>query len=238
MEHPGGGSGGGRLPDRGQELGSRLQGLPRRRRRQGRAGPGPARGAGGQHPVPLPGGADRDRRPAPRRAEHPRGRPPAGSRPLDGLPRAAPQRPRPRALPAVRGASRGHHSSDAASPAPAGGQRRAARARGRAPRATVEPAAGQPPSGRTVPPRAVDAAVPREHLPGRLPAGLGSAAPVTVGAAPPVPAAHRPGPPAGAPTTRATPAEVRAADADDPPAPVPAPGPQRARAASVLRKET
>jgi len=86
VEHPGAGSGGRRVAERWQQLGSRVQDLPQRGSRRVRASTGPAHGSGSERPVLVRGRADRDRRPAPCRAEHPSGRPPAGSGTLDDLP--------------------------------------------------------------------------------------------------------------------------------------------------------
>ena len=57
---------------------------------------------------------------------------------------------------------------------------------------------------------------PREHLPGRLPAGIGVAASDTVGSTPTFPAAHGPRPPPRPAARRTTPAPVPAADAHHP----------------------
>ena len=81
-----------------------------------------------------------------------------------------------------------------------------------------------------VPRRAGDVAVPREHLPGRLPARIAAAAPVAAGSAPSVAAAHRTRSPPRASARRAAPAPVRAAHAHDPRAAVPARGPLPGRA--------
>jgi hypothetical protein len=48
------------------------------------------------------------------------------------------------------------------------------------------PWADQPPAAAATPRRASDESVPREHLPGRLPAGIAADASVTAGAAPKV----------------------------------------------------
>ena len=72
----------------------------------------------------------------------------------------------------------------------------------------VEPAADQPSPASTVSRATRDAAVSREHLPSRLPAGIGAPAPVEAGATPPFTASHGSGPPTRASACRAAPAEV------------------------------
>ena len=127
--------------------------------------------ASDQHPVPVAGRADRDRRPAPRGPEHPADRarlwraPSTISRELrrnatkgGATARSTPTGGRPPVAPAPIG-----DASRPTATAPAG--------RGAA-RPAVEPAADQPAPAVPVPERAGDVAVPREHLPGGLPAGI------------------------------------------------------------------
>ena len=122
--------------------------------------------------------------------EHPADRAPAGPGAVDDLAGAAPQRDhgrgtarstrtaaRPRVGPAITGAASTPTSSCAqlvAELLSSGGARS---------RSAVTCAA--------LPRRAGHVAVSREHLPGRLPAGIGAAAALAVGAAPPFAAAHR-----------------------------------------------
>jgi transposase len=61
---------------------------------------------------------------------------------------------------------------------------------------TVEPTADQSSLALEVPRAVGDVAVSREHLPGRLSAGIGTAAAISAGSAPSLPAAHRPRSPA------------------------------------------
>ncbi len=70
-------------------------------------------------------------------------------------------------------------------------QRRTEAAGRRAAGPAVEPAADQPAPEAEVFRCAGDAAVSREHLPGRLPARIAAAAPFAAGCAPAFPAAHR-----------------------------------------------
>src|SRR5262245_24446888 len=86
----------------------------------------------------------------------------------------------------------------------------------------MEPAAGQPASESQVPYGPVDVAVPREHLPGHLPARNASTTAFEDRSPASFPVAHRAGSPESAPEGRAPSAAVRAADADHPPAAVPA----------------
>ena len=87
------------------------------------------------------------------------------------------------------------------------------------------PQADQPSFAGEVRRAAQDVAVPREHVSGYLPAGIGIAAAIPAGAAPSLTAAHRARSPARSSAHRTASAEIPPADAHDSPAAVPARGP-------------
>ena len=126
-------------------------------------------GASDQRPIPVPGRADRDRRSAPRRAEHARDRRAARSLALDDLARAAAQRAgRPR-ISAFRCAP-ARYRAPSTSPSDAGSTPtpELGAAGRRAAGSTVEPAADQPPPALRFPDDPVDVAVARKYLSGCL----------------------------------------------------------------------
>jgi transposase-like protein len=87
------------------------------------------------------------------------------------------------------------------------------------------PQADQPSFAGEVRRAAQDVAVPREHVSGYLPAGIGIAAAIPAGAAPSLTAAHQARSPARSSAHRTASAEIPPADAHDSPAAVPARGP-------------
>jgi transposase len=80
----------------------------------------------------------------------------------------------------------------------------------------MESAADQPPPAPKLSRAAGHVVVSREHLSGRLPAGISVAASDTVGSTPTIPAADGPRPPPRPAACRTTPAPVPAADAHHP----------------------
>jgi hypothetical protein len=159
----------------------------------------------------------RNSRPAPRGSERPWDRPAARQVAVDDFAGAAPQRPRRRRLPALRRAPQGRCPAGSPPPAASGDKRRAAAAGRRAAGPAVEPAADCPPPAGSLPARPRHAAVPREHLPGALPARISARAPGEGAVCAPLTAAHRAGSPAGPTEGCAAPAPVRPADVLHPP---------------------
>jgi hypothetical protein len=116
----------------------------------------------------------------------------SGSRsPICGLARVAPQRDRESGLPSVRCPPSRDRASDPQSSAAHGGQRQTEAVGRGASDPKVEPTADQPSFAVEVPCAVGDVAVSREHLPGRLSAGIGIAAAIAAGFASSLTAAHR-----------------------------------------------
>ena len=127
---------------------------------------------------------------------------------LDGVARVAPQRDHESGLPSLRCPPSRDRAPRPPPSATHRGQRRTGAVGRRASGATVEPTADQSSLAVEVPRAVGDVAVSREHLPGRLSAGIDTAAAIAAGSAASLPAAHRARSPARSSAHRTATAEV------------------------------